>query len=290
MAFKGVLATGVALMAIAGSSPAWATVSFEYLEDYAYSYTEASNPTGNSYAYNYYNYGYSSTSSLSTAVNNGLDGSSSESSTAYGYSIVNHHRTLTSSAAAAVVGADTYAYLNSASSGAVSFSSSTSAAVVNSPTGSAYAYSYGYYYYEFDTSGAAKLTVSWTNGDVSNAGDGYYIYTYGGDGYVPSGAQAGSQTFDIGPGSQYLEIYSQYPDYVSVNGPGSATGGADGNFNFSILSVPETSTWIMMILGFAGLAFAGYRGAAEIACRSPADELRGHNSLLKAPRREPGFF
>ena len=29
--------------------------------------------------------------------------------------------------------------------------------------------------------------------------------------------------------------------------------------NYSVSSVPEPSTWAMMILGFAGLGFLGYR-------------------------------
>jgi hypothetical protein len=37
----------------------------------------------------------------------------------------------------------------------------------------------------------------------------------------------------------------------------------------NITSVPEPSTWAMMLLGFAGLGFAGYRtsrGAVSVAC------------------------
>ena len=30
-------------------------------------------------------------------------------------------------------------------------------------------------------------------------------------------------------------------------------------------TVPETSTWVMMTLGFAGLAFAGYRSSRKRA-------------------------
>jgi len=34
------------------------------------------------------------------------------------------------------------------------------------------------------------------------------------------------------------------------------------NISFS-LSVPEPSTWTMLMLGFAGLGFAAYRGAQK---------------------------
>jgi hypothetical protein len=41
-------------------------------------------------------------------------------------------------------------------------------------------------------------------------------------------------------------------------------GGVDGNFNLVSLTVgttgiPESSTWAMLVLGFAGLGFVGYR-------------------------------
>jgi PEP-CTERM motif len=34
-----------------------------------------------------------------------------------------------------------------------------------------------------------------------------------------------------------------------------------GDFAFGVGTVPEPSTWAMMLLGFAGLALAGYRRA-----------------------------
>jgi len=33
----------------------------------------------------------------------------------------------------------------------------------------------------------------------------------------------------------------------------------DGSFSWSITGVPESSTWAMLLVGFAGLGFAGYR-------------------------------
>jgi PEP-CTERM motif len=58
------------------------------------------------------------------------------------------------------------------------------------------------------------------------------------------------------------------PDWLRVGtdivGP-PPTGGAAPTFNaaFSLsgAAVPEPSTWAMMLLGFAGLGFAGYRRA-----------------------------
>jgi hypothetical protein len=36
---------------------------------------------------------------------------------------------------------------------------------------------------------------------------------------------------------------------------------APGNFDFEVTTVPEPSTWAMILLGFAGLGVAGYRRA-----------------------------
>ena len=45
---------------------------------------------------------------------------------------------------------------------------------------------------------------------------------------------------------------------VDINGPGS-TGEVAGTGTLS--GVPEPSTWAMMLIGFAGLAYAGLRKA-----------------------------
>jgi hypothetical protein len=36
-------------------------------------------------------------------------------------------------------------------------------------------------------------------------------------------------------------------------------GGGGGSFVYTASSVPEPSTWGMLLIGFAGLGFAGYR-------------------------------
>ena len=43
--------------------------------------------------------------------------------------------------------------------------------------------------------------------------------------------------------------------------PGTPTSPITDEFSVSATVVPEPSTWAMMLLGFAGLAFAGYRRA-----------------------------
>jgi hypothetical protein len=47
---------------------------------------------------------------------------------------------------------------------------------------------------------------------------------------------------------------------ISTNGPLDISGYMDGSFSWTITGgVPEPSTWAMLMLGFAGLGFAGFR-------------------------------
>jgi PEP-CTERM motif-containing protein len=45
------------------------------------------------------------------------------------------------------------------------------------------------------------------------------------------------------------------------------TWGSGANQNFTLDAVPEPSTWAMMLLGFAGLCFAGYRARTLVSGR-----------------------
>ena len=47
------------------------------------------------------------------------------------------------------------------------------------------------------------------------------------------------------------------PEGVTANAPGSDI--VNNRFMLATTSVPEPSTWAMMLFGFAGLGFAGYR-------------------------------
>ena len=53
-----------------------------------------------------------------------------------------------------------------------------------------------------------------------------------------------------------LTVY--VPNYVSNNLENGANDGPTG-LQIAMTTVPEPETWAMMLLGFAGLAFAGYR-------------------------------
>jgi hypothetical protein len=47
-----------------------------------------------------------------------------------------------------------------------------------------------------------------------------------------------------------------------------STGGSltdPGNPGFLVFAVPEASIWVMLLLGFAGLGFASFRGWRKIA-------------------------
>jgi hypothetical protein len=61
------------------------------------------------------------------------------------------------------------------------------------------------------------------------------------------------------------------PPTLTLTLPGNAgVTTASGVFhNFVSATVPEPSTWAMMLLGFAGLGFAGYRTSRRTAAFTP---------------------
>jgi hypothetical protein len=68
-------------------------------------------------------------------------------------------------------------------------------------------------------------------------------------------------------GSAHVDLYSNggnapgdYGIVVWVDGAEDKT--SEGGLS---LTAPEASTWAMMVLGFAGLAFAGYRTSRKAA-------------------------
>jgi hypothetical protein len=91
-------------------------------------------------------------------------------------------------------------------------------------------------------------------------------------------------SFSVGDGSTSYNLYEDDglflpgPPYgceavYCLLGPGNtATGGAGDPFvaltSFSVNVVPEPSTWVMMLAGFAGLGYFGYRKRAAFAAAS----------------------
>ena len=76
----------------------------------------------------------------------------------------------------------------------------------------------------------------------------------------------------VGAGSQSIEI-----EYSLTFNAGTSAGPADGfGFTYDLVdpppsaAIPEPSTWAMMLVGFAGLAFAGYRARAN---RRPSEDM-----------------
>jgi hypothetical protein len=76
----------------------------------------------------------------------------------------------------------------------------------------------------------------------------------------------------VGAGSQSIEI-----EYMLGYNSGTSAAAGDGfAFTYALVdppvgaAVPETSTWAMMLVGFAGLAFAGYRARVTPAS-APSD-------------------
>jgi PEP-CTERM motif-containing protein len=59
-------------------------------------------------------------------------------------------------------------------------------------------------------------------------------------------------------------------DVLGSNGTGEAGGKIETTISQTIVGTPEPSTWAMMLLGFAGLGFAGYRKAHSARTALPA--------------------
>lgn len=92
----------------------------------------------------------------------------------------------------------------------------------------------------------------------SGSGDSVFFSDSSGDllvpvGYVSGSALSDSATYD----NQTLASLDATPgSYKWTWG-----SGANQNFTLDVNAVPEPSTWAMIMLGFAGLGFAGFRSA-----------------------------
>jgi hypothetical protein len=51
---------------------------------------------------------------------------------------------------------------------------------------------------------------------------------------------------------------------IIIGGPGSAGGGGGATYVYEV-TAPESSTWVMMLIGFAGLGYTGYRASRKTA-------------------------
>jgi hypothetical protein len=109
----------------------------------------------------------------------------------------------------------------------------------------------GLYWGSIDTYNNIKIT------DQSGA-----VYNINTANYAVIGPSNGSQLAD---GSKYVNILSSIgiTDVVF-----SSTNKAFEFDNLTVAAVPEASTWVMMILGFFGLGFFGYRKSSKNAGRA----------------------
>jgi hypothetical protein len=106
------------------------------------------------------------------------------------------------------------------------------------------------------TNNTANVNGSFTAGSFPMDGAGSYDYVMDIAGKGPSNIS--SLTFTI-LGASVADISGGSPFAADIL---SATTGNTGVVDFSISGgVPEPSTWAMLLLGFAGLGFAGYRKA-----------------------------
>jgi hypothetical protein len=76
---------------------------------------------------------------------------------------------------------------------------------------------------------------------------------------------ANNNPFKIGAGGTFTvpvgatALFFGLPDANGFNGPSGFYGDNAGSFTVNVSAVPESSTWAMMILGFAGIGFMAYR-------------------------------
>lgn len=104
----------------------------------------------------------------------------------------------------------------------------------------------------------------------------------GGPTYVTGGSdtQLVDELFARGSGNSYpaycssctlaeqqaaIDAVAAYPGYNYTFTGTYTLGDVSGSGTFNISAVPEPSTWAMMILGFFGLGFMGYRRRAKLA-------------------------
>jgi hypothetical protein len=85
-----------------------------------------------------------------------------------------------------------------------------------------------------------------------------------------TGTPEGSIPIDVGAGHTAGGLWALMFGSGGSNGDPNTlyfadgiNGEADGLFGALTVSVPEPSTWAMMLLGFAGLGFFGYRASRK---------------------------
>lgn len=126
-----------------------------------------------------------------------------------------------------------------------------------------------YNYYDKDGNKLGDLhIIVVTDPDVTVDADAGYFTDKNGN-KIPMSDFVSLSLLDEDTGDWDIEVLPVYPPYrpvppqiVSIGN--SPLGGGEGSFTTTFV-VPEPSTWAMMVIGFTGLAFAGYRARRRTA-------------------------
>jgi hypothetical protein len=172
----------------------------------------------------------------------------------------------------------TTATFASASSVTISFLGSSSASLATfgdaEARGGNY-YSGSNFLYSFSITGTETYSLDYNLGAMSTGASVALPYPH----FVGlSGGTSGTLTGTIGPGSYQIFIADDnldgttFQDLVEAFEPGSYSIGHSDSFDLSFTAaVPEAATWAMLLIGFAGIGFAGYR--KSVSRRSRESQL-----------------
>jgi PEP-CTERM motif len=125
--------------------------------------------------------------------------------------------------------------------------------------------------YEFRATSAERLTIDYQTQSDFDPGSFVYEITVaskkGGQEFFLGANGDNSIELDLSKGLYVVDfLVEQQPDAVSA-----AIGDAldqltySGDFHLTLGAVPEPSTWAMMLLGFGGLGYAGFRRRVALA-------------------------
>jgi hypothetical protein len=126
-----------------------------------------------------------------------------------------------------------------------------------------------YNYYDKDGNKTGDLhIIIVTDPDITVDADAGYFTDKNGN-KVPKSDFISASELDEETGDWDIEVLPVYPKYEPVPPQIVSIGtsplvGGDGHFTTTFV-VPEPSTWAMMLLGFVGLAFAGFRSRKRTA-------------------------
>ena len=103
---------------------------------------------------------------------------------------------------------------------------------------------------------------------IGGPGAGFFIFNPAGSAvawkFLGNGPQSISVTSPFNVGANTLELIVNNTNF-GISGTSLTTGPSSLAFTASISVVPELSTWSLMLIGLAGLGYAGYRSRKSAA-------------------------